>query len=76
MREDRHVKPGTTAYQWDSRLVVDIARQQHVRPAIEHHAQLAPRRGDIIAAKRMARMLVVADEAVPDPTHERDRPHH
>ena len=52
------------------------ARQQQVRPAIEHHAQLAPRGGVIIAAKRMVRMLEVADETVLDATRDRERPHH
>ena len=57
-------------------LDVDVARQQQIRPAIEDDAQLAPRRGDIVAAKRMVRMLEVADVAVPDAARERDRPHH
>ena len=69
---DQHLVVG----QRNSILVVDVARQQQVRPAIEHHAQLAPRGGDIIAAKRMVRMLEVADETVPDAARERDRPHH
>ena len=62
--------------QWNSILVVDVGRQQQVRPAIEHHAQLAPRGGDVVAAERMVRMLEVADETVPDAARERDRPHH
>ena len=62
--------------QWSPALVVDVARQQQIRPAIEDHAQLAPRRGDIVAAKRMVRMLEVADVAVADAPRERDRPHH
>ena len=69
---DQHLVVG----QWNSSLVVDVARQQQVRPAIEHHAQLAPCGGVIIAAKRMVRMLEVADETVPDAARERDRPHH
>ena len=69
---DQHLVVG----QWNSILVVDVARQQQVRPAIEHHAQLAPRGGDVVAAKRMVRMLEVADETVPDAALERDRPHH
>ena len=62
--------------QWSPILGVDIARQQQIRPAIEDHAQLAPCRGDVIAAKRMVRMLEVADVAVADAARERDRPHH
>ena len=62
--------------QRNASLVVDVARQQQVRPAIEHHAQLAACGGVIIAAKRMVRMLEVADETVPDAARERDRPHH
>ena len=69
---DQHLVVG----QRNPTLVVDVARQQQVRPAIEHHAQLAPCGGDIIAAKRMVRMLEVADETVPDAARERDRPHH
>ena len=57
-------------------LVVDVARQQQIRPAIEDDAQLAPRRGDIVAAKRMVRMVEVADVAVADAPRERDSPHH
>ena len=69
---DQHLVVG----QRNSSLVVDVARQQQVRPAIEHHAQLAACGGDVIAAKRMVRMLEVADETVPDASRERDRPHH
>ena len=68
---DQHLVEG----QRSPTLVVDVARQQQVRPAIEDHAQLASRRGDIIAAKRMVRMLEVVDVAVPDAARERDRPH-
>ena len=56
--------------------MIDVARQQQVRPAIEDHAQLAPCRGDIVAAQRMIRMFEVADVAVADAPRERDRPHH
>ena len=69
---DQHLVVG----QRNSILVVDVARQQQARPAIEHHAQLTPCGGDVIAAKRMVRMLEVADETVPDAAFERDRPHH
>ena len=62
--------------QRNSGLVVDVTRQQQVRPPIEHHAQLTARGGDIIAAKRVVQMFEVADETVPDATFERDRPHH
>ena len=55
--------------------MVDVTRQQQVRPPIEHHAQLTARGGDIIAAKRVVQMFEVADETVPDATFERDRPH-
>ena len=57
-------------------LHVDVARQQQIRPAIEDDAQLAPCRGDIVAAKRMIRMFEVADVAVADAARERDRSHH
>src|SRR5262245_10868088 len=52
--------------QWGSLLAVDIARHQQVRPAVEDHSELAPRRGDVVAPKRVVRMFEVADIAVLD----------
>ena len=56
--------------------MVDVGRQQQVRPAIEHHLQLAAGGGDIIAAERMVRMVEVADETIPDASRERHGAHH
>jgi hypothetical protein len=56
--------------------VVDVARQQQVRPAIEHHAQLATCGRVVIAAKRTVRMLEVADETALDATRDCERPQH
>ena len=65
---DQHFVVG----QRNSRLVVDVGRQQQVRAAIEHHAQLTPRGGVIIAAKWMIGMLQVPDITVPDAARECD----
>ena len=62
--------------EWSPILGVDITRQQQIRPVIEHHAQLAPCCGDVIAAKRMVRMLEVADVTLADAARERDRARH
>ena len=75
-RESRLRRQHFVEAQRRSILHVDVARQQQIRPAIEDDAQLAPCRGDIVAAKRMIRMFEVADVAVADATRERDRPHH
>ena len=61
--------------QWDPALAIDVARQQQIRAAIEDDAQLAAGRGDIVAAKRMVRMLEIADVAVADAARERERSH-
>ena len=69
---DQHLVVG----QRHATLLVDVARQQHARPAIEHHAQLAPCGGGVVAAKRMVRMIEVADETVTDTARDRERSHH
>ena len=48
--------------------MVDVGGQQQIGAAIEHHTQLTPCGGVIIAAERVLRMLEVADEPLPDAT--------
>jgi hypothetical protein len=67
---------GLVECQWSPVLIIDIARQQEIRPAIEDHAQLAARRRDVMAAEAMIRMVQVADVAIADTSRDRDRSHH
>ena len=67
---------GFVEHQRNPALIVDVARQPQIGPAIEHQEQLAAGRGHVIAAEGMVGMIEVANVAVLDAARERDRSHH